>query len=272
MLKNIQKFKRLRFSNYDDVILLQEVVKVNPYENGWKNVREAVVRLTGKEFNTRCLREHVQYLLKLHSREDYGTRKKPGTEEEFALKEELIQQLKAMLNTMGRKYGRKRVQEAMGDGLGNREGTILYISNDFVQGSPNVALGVVDNSEDPEPLTCNQSTSATKSGANISSSGRRIFHLPRSAGGNHQFISLMKEKQDREAAHNREILSLKKQKLELEREKLQLEKEKFELERKEKEAKLEMERKELDQRILREKRQQDIIDALLSLIKKEAAG
>lgn len=65
------KPERLRFTILDDLILLREVSGQNPYEESdrWKTVAERVVKATQKNFSLRCVKEHVDHLLKIWARE-----------------------------------------------------------------------------------------------------------------------------------------------------------------------------------------------------------
>ena len=63
---------RLRFSIFDDLCLLREVVAVNPFEDSkrWDDISKTVVKFTGKNFSLRCLKEHTTHLLKLWHKND----------------------------------------------------------------------------------------------------------------------------------------------------------------------------------------------------------
>lgn len=65
------KPERLRFTILDDLILLREVSEQNPYEESerWKIVTERVVNATQKNFSLRCVKDHVDHLLKIWIRE-----------------------------------------------------------------------------------------------------------------------------------------------------------------------------------------------------------
>jgi len=65
------KPERLRFTILDDLILLREVSEQNPYEESdrWRSVAEQVVNATQKNFSLRCVKEHVDHLLKIWARE-----------------------------------------------------------------------------------------------------------------------------------------------------------------------------------------------------------
>lgn len=64
--------ERLRFNISDDILLLKEVISINPYENNnnWKIIQSHVNKATGKDFTLRSVRDHVEYLLKLYIKDD----------------------------------------------------------------------------------------------------------------------------------------------------------------------------------------------------------
>ncbi|KAF5275786.1 hypothetical protein FQR65_LT16531 [Abscondita terminalis] len=87
--------ERLRFSTFDDLCLLHEVLALNPFEDSsrWKDVLTAIVKGTSKKFSLRAVKEHLQYILMLWAKEDRSNIRKSGTEEEYDEKEVLLQQV-----------------------------------------------------------------------------------------------------------------------------------------------------------------------------------
>ncbi|KMQ91959.1 casein kinase ii subunit beta [Lasius niger] len=87
--------ERLRFTILEDLILLREVLQQNPYQESdrWKAVAEHVVNATQKNFSLRCVKEHVDHLLKIWAREGHAHFRKSGTEEQYNEKERLLQQV-----------------------------------------------------------------------------------------------------------------------------------------------------------------------------------
>ncbi|GIY24318.1 hypothetical protein CEXT_71121 [Caerostris extrusa] len=65
--------KRMRFSIYDDLVLLRETVSLNPFENflKWNDVQENLVITTNKRFSLRSAKDHALYLLKLYEKGDH---------------------------------------------------------------------------------------------------------------------------------------------------------------------------------------------------------
>lgn len=59
--------KRLRFTFEDDVILLREVVSLNPFANpdAWEEIQKNVFLLTRKQFLVKTIRQHMKLLLEL---------------------------------------------------------------------------------------------------------------------------------------------------------------------------------------------------------------
>lgn len=69
---------RLRFSMHDDLMLLQNVCNLNPYEDGerWKIIQRNLHILTRKSFSMRCVKDHLEHLLKLYSKSDFNNLRK----------------------------------------------------------------------------------------------------------------------------------------------------------------------------------------------------
>lgn len=61
------KKERLRFSTVDDLYLLRQVVRSNPFNDAtqWEDIRNALVSSSEKNFSIRSVKEHVEYLLKV---------------------------------------------------------------------------------------------------------------------------------------------------------------------------------------------------------------
>ena len=59
--------KRLRFGDFDDIILLREVLGLNPFENPneWVVIQEHVFLITQKKFMIRTLKDHLERLIKI---------------------------------------------------------------------------------------------------------------------------------------------------------------------------------------------------------------
>ncbi|CAG9769837.1 unnamed protein product [Ceutorhynchus assimilis] len=59
--------KRLRFKDEDDIALLREVAKQNPFANPklWDIIRRNVVMLTSKDFSLKTLKDHLNLLIEL---------------------------------------------------------------------------------------------------------------------------------------------------------------------------------------------------------------
>ncbi|XP_075730666.1 uncharacterized protein LOC142772370 [Rhipicephalus microplus] len=84
---------RTRYSHADDKIILKEVRVVNPYENAsrWHTITERVSMLLRRTLNSRSVKERVDLLLAHFIRNDKKSRKKSGTEEEYAAIDILLQ-------------------------------------------------------------------------------------------------------------------------------------------------------------------------------------
>nr|CAH7719066.1 unnamed protein product [Callosobruchus chinensis]CAI5850227.1 unnamed protein product [Callosobruchus analis]CAH7726433.1 unnamed protein product [Callosobruchus chinensis]CAH7740987.1 unnamed protein product [Callosobruchus chinensis]CAH7751189.1 unnamed protein product [Callosobruchus chinensis] len=59
--------KRQRFSDLEDLLLLREVLSLNPFEDPdlWLTVQQHISSTTGKLFSVRTLKEHLDLLVKL---------------------------------------------------------------------------------------------------------------------------------------------------------------------------------------------------------------
>jgi hypothetical protein len=70
--------KGLDFSVSDDVMLLREVLAINPYENTsrWKEIHENVVLCTSKMFTMRAVKDHVDHLVQLWTKKDRANLRK----------------------------------------------------------------------------------------------------------------------------------------------------------------------------------------------------
>lgn len=64
--------QRLRFNVYDDLVLLKEVLKHNPFENVWKwsEIKDTVSSVTGKDFSLRCIKDHLNLLLDIYLKDN----------------------------------------------------------------------------------------------------------------------------------------------------------------------------------------------------------
>lgn len=64
-----QKKNRLRFNYNDDIILLREFVRGNPFlcpnDEGWDKLRQNVETITGKCFTLRTIKQHLLLLIQL---------------------------------------------------------------------------------------------------------------------------------------------------------------------------------------------------------------
>nr|CAI5843099.1 unnamed protein product [Callosobruchus analis] len=59
--------KRQRFSDLEDLLLLREVLSLNPFEDPdlWLTVQQHISSTTGKLFSVRTLKKHLDLLVKL---------------------------------------------------------------------------------------------------------------------------------------------------------------------------------------------------------------
>ncbi|CAH1381906.1 unnamed protein product [Tenebrio molitor] len=76
-------------------MLLREVLAANPFENAneWNNIKKKLIKETTKKISRRAVREHTEHLLKLFKKSAQICESKSGTEEQYAEKEQLLQQV-----------------------------------------------------------------------------------------------------------------------------------------------------------------------------------
>ncbi|XP_067133385.1 chromatin assembly factor 1 subunit A-like [Centruroides vittatus] len=206
-----------RFSCWHDIVLLREVVAVNPYayknpKAAWKNI--SVNLRTYYAVDGRRCRERTNLLLQYYDENDQASLRRCGTEEEFTERDELLQEIQEL------KY------EA-------QISTPQTIAGQEVRDAATASL----RASSPE--------SPSDEDTNFSKKRKHSF-----------LVSYLQSKQDQQLQLKQEELNLKKEQLQvelkrlkLEQEKLDLEKEKFDVERKERESRYELERKEREERL-----------------------
>lgn len=74
LVGNMKEQVRLRFSMLDDLMLLHNVRNNNPYKNAsnWKIIRLNMHIFTKKSFSMRCIKDHLEHLLKLFLKGDFN--------------------------------------------------------------------------------------------------------------------------------------------------------------------------------------------------------
>ncbi|CAN7982952.1 unnamed protein product, partial [Ixodes hexagonus] len=89
---------RRRFTVGDDILLLREVVALNPFADParWTTLIENLNAATGKAYTVRAARERCDLLLGHFRREDRTNLRKSGTEEQYSEKEHLLQEISDM--------------------------------------------------------------------------------------------------------------------------------------------------------------------------------
>ncbi|KYN04997.1 hypothetical protein ALC62_04111 [Cyphomyrmex costatus] len=274
------KPERLRFTILDDLILLREVSRQNPYEEGdrWKTVAERVVNATQKNFSLRCVKEHVDHLLKIWAREGRAYLKKSGTEEQYNEKEGLLQQIQDLQKEFrrsgkGSNAQKSRIQrditlENISDTLEViiEEPTVPTIETSIPSFTSSTFLPIAL----PSPTSSSSSSSSTPltSGSPLQSpttspsrTGGPIRNKIRHDALKKSTLHFLQER------HKKEVEFQEKQ-FHLEERRIQLEEEKFKMDKKEREARLELEIEERRQRIAVSKQKQQILEILLQLIHK----
>lgn len=282
----MSKKGRVRFSIFDDIILLREVLHQNPYEcdSRWSDVLESVVKITSKKFTLRSIKEHLQHLLDLWTNEDRGNLRKSGTEEQYNEKEQLLHQIKDMKREFRNYLSNKlpiKEKESKRKGIEIRMQTPLInrSENAFddckIICDENLKLEREENEESPNDDN-NDSNEQEERASPISiqniSCPVRIRRL-RTAPLKNSSLHFLHEKQraemmirEKELKLQERRLSLEEKKLEIEEKKIKLEEERFSLEREERRQKLIMETEDRKHRNIIEERQQNLIDILLKKI------
>ncbi|KAM7314698.1 hypothetical protein ISCGN_004482 [Ixodes scapularis] len=84
---------RKRFTIIEDILLLREVLAVNPFVNSsrWDTVAANLNEALGRNFSVRGVRDRCDLLLGLFKRDDRTNLRKSGTEEQYTEKEQLLQ-------------------------------------------------------------------------------------------------------------------------------------------------------------------------------------
>ncbi|KAM7291995.1 hypothetical protein ISCGN_025281 [Ixodes scapularis] len=98
-----QPASRRRFAITDDILLLHEVVALNPLRNAtqWTAVTDNLNAATGRSFTVRSVRERCDLLLGHFRREDRSNLRKSGTEEQYTVKEQLLQEISDLAHEFG---------------------------------------------------------------------------------------------------------------------------------------------------------------------------
>ncbi|XP_067122379.1 trichohyalin-like [Centruroides vittatus] len=228
----------VRFSCCDDILLLKEVVAVNPYayENpkvAWINISEKLQ--TYYDVDGRRCRERTSLLLQYYDKNDEASLRKSGklgTEEDVTERYRLLQEIREL------KYKAQMTSEKL-----TPQSVARQRVTDTAMASLRVSSPEFPSDED----------------TNFSRKRKQNF-----------LVSYLQSKQNRQFRLRQEELNLKKEQLQveskrlkLEQEKLDLEKEKFDLERKERESRYELERKERETRLKQDGEERRLLLQLL---------
>ncbi|XP_075560216.1 uncharacterized protein LOC142592574 isoform X2 [Dermacentor variabilis] len=111
---------RRRFMPSDDIIILQEVLKHNPFDDPtmWVKISEKLSELTQVVRNLRSVRERLDLLLAQFLRDDIKNRKKSGTEEVYEVVHRLLQQVADLAREYSYRPPRSAVQSHRGTNKG----------------------------------------------------------------------------------------------------------------------------------------------------------
>lgn len=106
--------RQFRFSAAADVMLLREVVAVNPFEQRYGNVLRAWQSIAQKLaahgilVDGRRCRERTQRLLEVYKKEDFQKLRKSATLEEYEEKETLLQEISSLISDVEGREVRKQ--------------------------------------------------------------------------------------------------------------------------------------------------------------------
>ncbi|XP_015837594.2 trichohyalin [Tribolium castaneum] len=251
----MSKPERLRFTIFDDLVLLREVLHQNPYEKHerWKEIREIVVNVTEKAFTVRAVKDHVEYLLALLAKDDRANLRKSATEEQSDEKEQLLLQIREM----SRGFKTKNVPK---------------FKHNEVQQS---VLAEVDIKKENES-TNSSDGEGTQQNVSTLLEQRRAVKRPCGQPLKNSSLQFLREKQQSERSIRLRELQLEEKKLALEERKIalqeaqmKLEEKKFQMEKNYQEQKLKMEIEERKRGIESQKQNYTLINALLHMVQEK---
>ncbi|KAH7954907.1 hypothetical protein HPB49_022749 [Dermacentor silvarum] len=103
---------RRRYMPFEDVIILEEVISLNPFDDAamWVKVAEKLGDLTQVVRNVRSVKERFDLLLVQFLRQDTTNRRKSGTEEEYEAVDRLLQQVADLAREWGYRPPRSAVR------------------------------------------------------------------------------------------------------------------------------------------------------------------
>ncbi|GIY67558.1 hypothetical protein CDAR_190821 [Caerostris darwini] len=259
--------KRMRFSIYDDLVLLRETVSLNPFENclKWNDVQENLVITTNKRFSLRSTKDHALYLLKLYEKGDHQSlRKGSSCEEQYAEKKLLLQCMKELVEkhskpkvrsinsdepTSKRKDSKKRNEASKYD---KQESSNDEPATFMVQAIPNIKIKrepEAYSNDDPAAPEINVNSNITEN-LELIFDCQSLLHDSANDSSSESFLEPRKKQKLNSSASTVEYLKskqtfemdFKKRRLDLEERKLQLEEQRIQLE----EKRLQLERKKLE--------------------------
>ncbi|GIX84005.1 uncharacterized protein CDAR_270301, partial [Caerostris darwini] len=159
--------KRVRYNVQDDLIILREIVAVNPYGDSarWTSIQESVCKTTNKIFSTRSVKDHAERLVKLYNVQDRTNLRKSGCEKQYSEKEQLLQNMKQLMKEQKKKQKcsfnlKDKVSIQKGIEKRNEELEFLMAQykeseNTPVDSERNVSQNVEENAEDSRNFTEN---------------------------------------------------------------------------------------------------------------------
>ncbi|CAN7943881.1 unnamed protein product, partial [Ixodes hexagonus] len=95
--------QRRRFRVVEDLLLLREIAARNPYADPqrWVDILNSLTTAIGREFTVRAVRERADLLLGYFRQQDTANLRKSGTEEQYAEKEQLLQEVSDLAREFG---------------------------------------------------------------------------------------------------------------------------------------------------------------------------
>ncbi|KAJ9595069.1 hypothetical protein L9F63_013634 [Diploptera punctata] len=262
---------RLRFSIFDDLCLLREIVNVNPYEDNrrWDQVCKTVVNFTGKNFSIRSLKEHTTHLLKLWHNADKANIRKSGSEEQYREKEQLLQEV----NNLVREFKGVRHPERR-PSYDVREEIMVYpkteyndLTSDLIDLEDGSFYLIKQETEDLQEEESRKEYSSHFESSPVATppeSPNPNVAKKEKMGHLYRDFLLDREKYDKQ--WRKQQIEIERERLAIKRKEIELQEEKFKLEKEERLAKLEMEKEERQHRMEMDKNQQIFFDKLINML------
>nr|CAI5849526.1 unnamed protein product [Callosobruchus analis] len=240
----VKESKRLRFTSDDDLMLLREFVAHQPLLDvtQWERIQRNLTEATGKQFQIRTLRDHLQLLLMSFKNMIFFKTK--GTFSSGVDKEILLQEITDLCSdtTPGKKRKTTKELQSMEVRRQTREGCAAKFITEEVE----LATHFTEQYY-------------------ISNQGIKNSNLKNKS------LEFILEKSERESKIKLKELELEERRIAIEEKRVQIEEQRLEMELKERQQKIETEKEKLQIELMHHRQlnktietQQNIIDILLT--------